>query len=142
MTTPADDLALRNLMATYVDAVNRSDADAWAATWAADGEWNLLGNPVHGRDNIVGLWLQMMGSFEFAIMMPSSAKFEVNGDTATGHWYLQEFTRDKEGNAGTILSRYVDTYTKHNGEWLYQTRTYTFFYNGPADLSGEYTPIS
>ena len=45
MTNLEDELALRNLMARYVDAVNRYDADAWIATWAEDGVWNLLGNP-------------------------------------------------------------------------------------------------
>ena len=134
-----DEQALRNLMARYVDAVNRYDADAWAATWAEDGVWNLLGAPVSGRDNILGLWQQMMASFEFALMMPNSCLFEVSGDTASGHWYLHEYSRDKEGNASTILSRYVDTYVKQDGQWLYKTRDYGFIYNGPADLSGSFT---
>jgi len=83
MNALEDELALRNLMGRYADAVNRRDADAWVATWAADGVWNLLGNPVSGRDNILALWQQMMGSFEFALMLPSSCLFKVDGDTAT-----------------------------------------------------------
>ena len=51
-----DELALRDLMARYVDAVNRSEAAAWAATWAEDGVWSLLGTSVSGRDNILELW--------------------------------------------------------------------------------------
>jgi ketosteroid isomerase-like protein len=136
-----DELALRNLMARYCDAVNRVDADAWIATWAEDGIWNLLGNPVSGRDNILALWKQMMGSFEFALMLPSSCLFEVSGDSAGGHWYLHEYTRDPEGNASTVLSRYKDTYVKVGGEWLFKTRDYGFIYNGPSDLSGDYTPL-
>jgi uncharacterized protein (TIGR02246 family) len=136
-----DELALRNLMGRYADAVNRVDADAWIATWAEDGIWNLLGNPVSGRDNILALWKQMMSSFEFALMMPSSCVFEVSGETASGHWYLHEYTRDPEGNASTVLSRYVDTYVKQDGQWLYQSRDYGFIYNGASDLSGSYTPL-
>ena len=136
-----DELALKNLMSRYADAVNRVDADAWVATWAEDAIWNLLGNPVSGRDNILALWKQMMSSFEFALMLPSSCLFEVSGDTASGHWYLHEYTRDPEGNASTVLSRYVDTYVKQDGEWLYKSRDYGFIYNGPADLSGNYTPL-
>ena len=83
----------------------------------------------------------MMSSFEFALMLPGSCLFEVDGNTATGHWYLHEYTRDPEGNASTILSRYVDTYVKQDGQWLYQSRDYGFIYNGPADLSGSYTPL-
>jgi len=139
MTILEDELALRNLMARYIDAVNRYDEEAWAATWAPDSVWNLLGNPVEGRDNILGLWRQMMQTFEFAIMMPSSSLFEVDGDTATGHWYLHEYTRDLEGNASTILSRYLDTYVKREGQWLYQSREYNFIYNGAPDLTGDFT---
>ena len=72
MNSIEDESALRNLMARYVDAVKRNDAAAWASTWAADAVWNLLGAPVTGRDNILGLWQQMMSSFELAIMMTSS----------------------------------------------------------------------
>jgi ketosteroid isomerase-like protein len=140
MNALEDELALRNLMARYADAVNRHDANAWVATWAEDGVWNLLGTPVSGRDNILALWQQMMGSFEFALMLPSSCLFSVTGNTASGHWYLHEYTRDLQGTATTVLSRYLDTYVKQNGQWLFQSRQYSFIYNGPADLSGTYTP--
>ena len=138
MNTVEDELALRNLMARYVDAVNRYDGDAWAATWAEDATWNLLGTDVQGRDNIVGLWQQMMESFDFALMLPSTCLFEVSGDKASGHWYLHEHTRNNEGERATILSRYMDTYTRVNGEWLYQSRQYEIMYQGPADLSGQF----
>ena len=94
-----------------------------------------------GRDNILALWQQMMGSFEFALMLPSSCLFQVDGDTASGHWYLHEYTRDLQGNASTVLSRYLDTYVRQGGQWLFQSRHYSFIYNGPADLSGTYTPL-
>ena len=142
MNSPEHDLALRNLMARYIDAVNRGDGDAWITTWAEDASWQLLGNTVTGRDSILALWQQMMSGFEFAVMMPGSSLFEIAGDSATGHWYLQEFTRDLEGNTGIALSRYQDSYRKIDGEWLYQSRQFTFIYMGPADLSGSYTPIT
>ena len=135
-----DEIALRNLMARYCDAVNRVDADAWIATWSEDAVWNLLGNPVGGKDNILALWKQMISSFEFALMMPNSCLFDISGDTASGHWYLHEYTRDPEGNTSTVLSRYNDTYVKQNGQWLFQSRDYSFIYNGPGDMSGDYTP--
>lgn len=139
--TVADELALQNLMARYVDAVNRRDGDAWAATWDENASWNLLGTDISGRDNIVGLWQQMMAGFEFALIMPSSHLFDIDGDTASGHWYLQEFTRDNEGNSSTVLSRYLDTYIRRDGQWLYQSRACHFIYHGATDLSGNYTPL-
>lgn len=141
MNTTSDQRDIRELMARYVDAVNRKDGAAWAATWAQDATWNLLGTEVVGRENILGLWQQMMTGFEFAVMMPSSCLIEISGDSANGHWYLHEYTRDLEGAATTILSRYLDSYRKVDGQWLYQTRQYEFIYRGPPDLSGDYTPL-
>ena len=141
MTPLEDEMALRNLMARYIDAVNRDDANAWIATWAQDGEWNLMGQPIRGRDHILEVWQQMMANFEFAVMLPNSCLFNVDGDTATGHWYLHEYLRDKQGAATTVLSRYLDTYVRRDGQWLYQSRHYDMIYNGPGDLSGTYTPL-
>ena len=141
MHSISDQLALQNLMARYTDAVNRVDAEAWIATWAEDAIWNLLGNPVSGKDDILALWKQMMSSFEFALMLPGSCLFDIAEDKASGHWYLHEYTRDPDGITNTVLSRYLDTYIKKDGQWLYQSRDYGFIYNGPADLSGSYTPL-
>ncbi|MEM9255022.1 MAG: nuclear transport factor 2 family protein [Pseudomonadota bacterium] len=142
MTHLEDDIELRNLMARYVDAVHRRDADAWINTWAEDAEWNLLGNPVQGKQAILELWLQMMGGFEFALMLPSTCLFEVTGDSASGHWYLHEYTRDLEGQATNTLSRYLDSYVREGGAWRYKSRTYSFIYNGAPDMSGNYTPLA
>jgi ketosteroid isomerase-like protein len=138
-STLQDELALRNLMSRYVDAVHRRDTEAWAATWDDNGCWSVMGSDVIGKPAIVALWEQMMGGFEFAVMMPASCLFSIDGDTASGHWYLQEFTRDAAGNGSTILSRYRDTYSRRDGQWLYQSRRYDFIYHGAPDLSGSYT---
>jgi len=141
MSTLEDELALNKLMARYVDAANRRDGEAWASTWAEDASWVLMGMEITGRDSILGLWKQVLEGFEFAILMPGSGQVVIDGDTATGHWYLQEFTRDLQGEALAALSRYTDSYVKLNGEWLFARREYNFLYRGPADLSGEHTPL-
>lgn len=141
MSTVEDELALKNLMGRYVDAANRRDGEAWAKTWAEDGCWMLMGLEIKGRENILELWQQVIAGFEFAILMPSSSSIEISGDKASGHWYLQEFTRDLAGEKLSALSRYLDTYKKVDGQWLFETRQYDFIYRGPADLSGDFTPL-
>ena len=136
-----DEMALRNLMSRYIDVVARRDGDAWAATWCEDGSWVFPGSEVSGRDDILGLWRQMMEGFEFALMMPSSCLFDIDGDSASGHWYLQEHTRDREGNRAMLLSRYQDTYRRETGEWRYLRREYQIIYHGDPDLSGAYMPL-
>lgn len=136
-----DQIALRELMAKYTDAVNRHDGTAWISCWAEHAQWDLMGIKVSGKSNILALWKQMMSGFEFVLMMPSSGLMTVSGDTATGHWYLQEYTRDKQGRASTVLSRYVDSYCKENSQWCFQSRQYQTMYNGDANLTGQYMPI-
>ena len=141
MSTLQDELALRNLMGRYVDAANRRDGEAWAQTWAEDGCWKLMGLEIQGRNNILELWQQVVAGFEFAILMPSSSNFDIVGDRATGHWYLQEFTRDNDGNAANVLSRYRDSYSRMDGQWLFQSREYDVMYFGAADMSGNFNPL-
>ena len=76
---------------------------------------------------------------EFALMLPGTSLCDVDGDTASGHWYMQELTRDLEGIAMVAVSRYQDSYCKQGGEWLYQSRQLDFIYQGPPDLSGNFT---
>jgi ketosteroid isomerase-like protein len=132
MNTPTDELALRNLMARYVDAANRYDADDWIATWAEDAQWHLLEKPARGRSEILALWREMMASFEFALMLPGSCLFHVEGDSAHGHWYLHEYVRDRQGTGSTIVSRYDDQYVKQNNQWLFKSRHYKFLYQAPG----------
>lgn len=141
MSKIEDRSALHDLMARYIDAVNRVDGAAWAATWASDGRWQLLGNEIHGRSQILAHWQQVMAGFEFAIMMPGSGLVDVDGDIATGHWYLQEHIRDRQGNRARILSRYRDTCRREDGQWLYQSRAHEILYYGAPDLGGTYTPL-
>ena len=133
-----DEMGLRNLMARYVDAVNRYDGNAWIATWADNSCWHLMGTAVEGKDAIRALWEQMMSNFEIAVLFPNSCLFDIDGHTATGHWYLHEYSRDLQGNASAILSRYLDSYAKVEDEWLFTSRQYDIIYNGPADLSGPF----
>ena len=46
----ADELEIRNLVARYSDAVLRFDSETWLATWAQEGEWELLGERSRGQE--------------------------------------------------------------------------------------------
>ncbi len=136
----ADELAIRDLVARYIDAVNRYNADDWIATWAEDATWNLLGMDVDGSEAILNLWQGAMGSFEFAIMMLNSGTLEIDGDSASGRWYITEHTKPKEGDPAMVLGVYDDTYKKVDGQWRFASRAYNVMYQGPTDYSADYTP--
>ena len=135
MSNPADELAIRQLAAAYIDAVNRYHADDWIATWADDATWNLMGMEVAGKDNILNLWQGAMGGFEWVVMMLNSGTIEVDGDAATGRWYVTEHLNPKEGDANLTLGVYDDRYCKRDGKWLFAERRYHVLFQGQADYS-------
>ena len=57
MSNIEEELAIRTLVARYIDAVNRHHQEDWTATWAEDAVWNLAGLELEGRDTIVGAWV-------------------------------------------------------------------------------------
>ncbi len=132
-----DQQALRDLMAVYIDAVARADGETWKNTWDENGCWVLMGNEVQGRDVIYGLWQQLMGGFDFALLIPSTCHYVIDGDRATGFYYLQELTRNTDGEGSQLFSRYTDECIRTADGWRYRSRAYDIIYQGPAALTGE-----
>ena len=132
----ADELAIRNLVARYSDAVNRRDAAAWGDTWAVDATWKILGMAPQGREEIVKLWEQLMGGFPFVVQMPSECLIAVDGDTATGRAYLHEWGKGPDGSGMVTLGVYHDTFRRDPDGWRFTERDFHSMYSGPADMSG------
>jgi hypothetical protein len=86
--TVEDELAIRELVSLYADAVNRVDEEQWADTWTENAEWSLPMATVEGKTQIVGLWVQAMSSFEFVAQLVYQGVVEIDGNKATGRWYL------------------------------------------------------
>ena len=121
-----DRLAIRELVDSYNDAVMRFDRDAWAANWTDDAVWSLPGmGDVAGKDKFVPMWQQMMAGFSFVGFFASAGPIVVNGNSAHGTWYQQEFLHQKDGAKRRITGRYEDDYVKRGGRWFFQKRVYS-----------------
>ncbi len=121
-----DRLAIRELVDSYNDAVMRFDRDAWAANWTDDAVWSLPGmGDVVGKDKFVPMWQQMMSGFSFVGFFASAGPIVVDGNSAHGTWYQQEFLHQKDGAKRRITGRYEDDYVKRGGRWFFQKRVYS-----------------
>ena len=136
----ADELALRELVARYADAVCRRDAAAWRATWAADGEWQIMGQTVQGRDEIVALWERLMGGIPQVIQIPHEGLIEIEGDRASLRWYVTEQGKLADGSALVMSGVYLDECVKEDEIWLFAKRVFHSLYSGPPDLSADFQP--
>jgi len=124
------------LIDSYNDAVNRRDADAWAATWHVDAEWDLMGQLIKSRDAIVGGWQHAIADFSYIGFTATPGSIEVNGDQATARVYVRETliqAEDKPENDGKqnrrdIQGLYLDELLRVDGTWLFSKRAYSILF--------------
>ena len=76
--------SINDLVHDYADAVACRDGDRWAATWDADGVWDLGGGfEIKGRDAIYDLWKTAMGGFESVVQTVLNGSFEITSGSTT-----------------------------------------------------------
>lgn len=139
MSTRTPSEAIGALVHRYADAVVRRDKDRWEACWAHDAKWHLgPSRSVEGRAAIVDLWLKAMGGFAAVVQMVNNGEVHVDGDVATGRWYINEHFCRANGVPGILLAYYDDTYIRVGGEWLFASRALVAQYQGPPDLSAPF----
>lgn len=119
-----DRLALRDLLDTYADAVNRADSEAWAATWDEGSLWSLPGFGIfEGKATIVDIWRAAMRSFPDIAFRAWPGSIEVRGESAAMRSYSEEiFLRD--GALHRTLGIYDDVCRRVDGRWLFTERRF------------------
>ena len=136
-----EERAIQRLVATYADAVGRRDDKTWGDTWAEDAVWEVLGQRPQGRDKIVELFLRLMSGFPMIVQIANGGILDVNGETATGRWYITEYAM---GGAAPLfnLGHYHDRYVKQGDVWRFAERRFSMIYSGAPDLSAKPLPIA
>jgi uncharacterized protein (TIGR02246 family) len=131
-----NELAIRELVERYADAVNRRDAADWAALWTADGVWEVFGAPIAGREAVVNAWRQAMNGFPFVFHLVHPAVIEVVGNSAREGWTISEQLVDTNGRPVLLLALYHDDYRRESGAWRIARWRLEPKYQGPPDLAG------
>ncbi|MET0378214.1 MAG: nuclear transport factor 2 family protein [Spongiibacteraceae bacterium] len=93
MNPIADEFAIRNLAATYTDAINRRSAEEAAAVYAADGVASLDGGREVPGNKMLKNFQNVLKNLPFVFQMTHSGIVEVDGDTAKARWWLSEVKR-------------------------------------------------
>ena len=127
---------IRKLKARYAAACDDNyDADAIAALFTEDAIWDggSLGR-ADGRAAIHKFFSRAAEFFPFAIHNVMNPIIEVNGDSATGRWYLvQPLTRrenDRE-SAMWLTGRYEDEYVRVGDEWKFKRLKFITIFLAP-----------
>jgi ketosteroid isomerase-like protein len=115
--------AIKKLKARYCAACdNNYHADDIAALFTEDAVWDggAFGK-CEGREAIRRFFRGAPQIFPFAIHQVMNPIIEVQGDKATGRWYLFQPCTLAEGNqAAWLAARYEEEYVKVGGEWKFK----------------------
>lgn len=128
-----DRIAIRELMESYADAVNRHDRDLMTSLWAEDGHWDLSHYPelgiVSGRDAIMALWVSAMPAYPELSFIAMPGMIRADGDQAVARTYFSEvYTDPASGKDKRARACYNDKLVKQDGEWLFKERVFTILH--------------
>lgn len=134
----ADIEDIKQLKARYAGACDEDyNPDLLAPLFAEDAIWDgsILGY-AEGRAAIHEFFAASSSLVPFAVHQITTPLIEIDGDTATGQWYLWQ-PMVFQGEALWLSAKYNDKYVRQDGQWLYQhlkldIRMLTPYAEGPA----------
>ena len=93
----AAEFAVRDLIVSAWAAIDRKDWDTYAAAFALDGEFEILGQRRRGRADIAAGPSRDLEKYDGLQHLISNISVRLNGDEATGQWYRFTARRDADG---------------------------------------------
>ncbi len=129
---------IKQLKARYASACDDDyNPDKLAQLFTEDAIWDgsILGY-AEGRKGIHEFFAAASSLVPFAVHQVSNPIIEIDGDTATGEWFLWQ-PMVFQGDALWLSATHNDKYIRENGNWLYEhlklnIRMLTPFDEGPA----------
>ena len=119
---------IKQLKARYFRSIDTCDLETLKDTFAEDATAFFKGGyyelTLNGWAEMEPFYAQSFTPQRFGMHHGHMPEISVDGDTATGIWYLQDIFINLEDNTRlTGSALYTDTYKKINGEWkIFDTR--------------------
>ncbi len=136
--------ALKQLKARYAAHCDDDyNADELALLFTADAVWDggILGRFV-GREAIREFFGSADKAVPFAIHHVTNPILEIEGDRATGSWYLWQPCTFAEGNQGLWMAgRYNDVYRRESGKWHFEHVSIELRMLSPYEAGWAHTPM-
>ena len=114
---------------------NNYEADKIASLFVEGGVWDGgIRGKAEGREAIREFFVNASRRLPFAVHMVMNPIIEVDGDTATGTWYLFQPCTYSEGDRAVWGSaRYDEEYVRVNGAWMFRHLKLTSHFWTPFD---------
>jgi len=140
----AAELAVRDLVHRYADAVCRMDVDAVAACFVDDGEWTVTGyGAPRGRAEIADFLRGLLGGWSVIVHALLSGRVALDGPgQATGRWYISEFGLRTDGTEVRFAGVYHDVYVRDDDGWRFRSRRYDSMFRAVGtEVAGSPFPV-
>ena len=132
-TEAADRLAIRELIEAYAHCADRRDAKGQMALFTADTHFLVFmdaKNPapsqeLHSRDALAPVFAELNKYVATTHFVGQSTIFTLTHDRATGEAYCLAHHVTVDGAKRQLMVaslRYLDTFVKSQGEWLFAER--------------------
>ena len=133
----ADELAIRRLVDTFCDGINGRDSALWGSVWDnEDATFCLNGIERSGKDAIVAGFTEGIAAYELLVQVAPNGRIEIDGDTATGRWYILEIGQLRDGPSSQQVALCRDEYRRTGDGWRLRRREVERIYKGAAALEG------
>jgi uncharacterized protein (TIGR02246 family) len=138
MQTLADRVEIAALPGEFTDAGMMRDWDRFASLFAEDGAWRMphIGVEFEGRQEIRAAIERLQGLWEYFVQNAHPGAIRLDGDTATGRAYVEEFGRMHDGSSHLNYSLYHDRYRRTPDGWKFAERRYQVRYVDSTPLTG------
>ena len=129
----ADRLAIRTLVDAYAHCADRRDAAGQMALFTDDTHFVVhmdARDPVatqelHGRQSLAPVF-DALNAYAATMHFNGQSTIDLDGDRATGESYClaHHLTENTDGSRTLMVAsiRYLDTFVKHDGNWLFAER--------------------
>ena len=120
---------IKQLKARYFRFLDTGNQEGVESVFTEDATAHFIGGhydiDVQGRDKLLKFYAYSFTEEKFGMHNGHHPEISVDGDNATGLWYLQDIFINLEENTTVMGSAiYEDTYIKVDGEWKIKTTNY------------------
>lgn len=120
---------IKQLKARYFRFLDTGNQEGLASVFTEDATAHFIGGhydiDVQGRDKLLKFYAYSFTEDKFGMHNGHHPEITVDGDNASGLWYLQDIFINLEENTTVMGSAiYEDTYVKVDGEWKIKTTNY------------------
>lgn len=118
-----DHQEIKGLRAAYSHTIDRAiDSGSWddfTALYTDDAVVDYPQATLRGPDEIETFGHDLEELYEYSMHTVQMPQIEVDGDEATGRWYMLVFYVAADGSEGHALGYYEDEYRRVDGEWRF-----------------------